>query len=151
MNRGNYSSAIGTLTLAVKQNPSDLDARRQLCNAYLGAGMAREAAQQLELISRLAPGNIGDLIAMGEAYSQMGDRRNAIAKYRQAWVQDPNNGRAVIGLARALISNGDTGAARSVCEGALRSSRDSVLRAQCSELLGTIRARSCMVKTAANS
>ena len=151
MNRGNYSSAIATFTTAVKQNPSDLDARRQLCNAYLGAGMAREAAQQLELIAKVSPGNINDLIALGEAYVQLGDNRAAISKYKQAWVLDSTNGRAVIGLARTLMANGDADSARSVCAGALRSSKDAVLRSQCSEILSTIRTRSYVVKTAANS
>jgi len=142
INRGNYTSAISILSAAIRQNPSDLDARRYLSSALIGAGMAREAAQQLEAIAKVAPGNAADCTMMAEAYNQMGDNKIATARYKQAILLDPAASAPRLGLARLFMASGDLNGAISLCNESLKTRRDAQSRQQFIDLLGTIRARS---------
>lgn len=142
MDCGNYTAAISTLVLAVRQDPSDLEARRHLCSAMLGAGKAKEALHELQVINQAAPGDLRDLQMMAEAHYQCGDSRAAIQKYREALAADPAFAPAKIGLIRTLISSGKSPEAEFLCKATLRSSTDSTLRKQVNELLQLIRSRS---------
>ena len=145
INRGNYTGAISVLSAAVRQDPSDLEVRRRLSSAYIGAGMARQALQQLEAVSRVSPGNAGDYVMMAEAHFQMGDTAKAIARYKQAMLTDPSNTQARMGLARALMAAGDLNSASAVCNDSIRTKQDAQSRQQFVELLGTIRSRGNVV------
>lgn len=151
INNGNYSSAIVTLSQAVRSNPSDLDARRYLCSALLKNGNAKAASQQLEAIIKFAPGNNSDLCMLGEAYVQCGESQNAVSTYKQAVRNAPASSQARRGLARALVAAGDFVTAKSVISETLRTSSDAQLRNDCIELLGVIKQRSQVATNTGNS
>lgn len=139
--RGNYQQAVGYLTAAVKLNPTDLEIRRQLCSAYVGAGMSREAIQQLRVIATVTAPTAEDFNLQAEAYSQLGDSKTAILRFKQALMVEPSNGPARIGLAKILLFAGDYASARAACNDTLRTSRDPVVRKQAIDLLGALKDR----------
>ena len=141
LNRGSYSQAVTMYAAAIRQNPSDLELRRQLCSAYIGAGMPREAIQQLQALSTISPATARELNMQGEAYNQLGNSRSAIAAYRQALAQDPSNSTATIGLARTLLYTGEQNSAKSVLNAALRTTRDPETRRQIMQMLSTVKDR----------
>ena len=142
MDSGNYADAVSTLVVAVRQNPSDLETRRKLCTALVGAGRATDALRELQVITRFAPGDARDSQLMAEAYYLCGDAISAITKYREALALNPDAAEAKLGLIRSLISTGNPTEAKGICQQTLRSSRDAVLRKQVAEILQGIRFRS---------
>jgi predicted Zn-dependent protease len=145
IDHGNYTTAISILSTALKQNPCDLEARRLLSSAFIGAGREKEAIQQLESIVRVAPGDVRDMVMMAVAFYQAGDTKTSIACYKKALNQDPASGPAGIGLARALMSTGDLKAAAAVCNNALRLGQETQIRQQFVDLLSTIKMQSGIV------
>jgi tetratricopeptide (TPR) repeat protein len=150
INRGDYNGAVSVLTLAVRQNPSDLEARRYLCRAFIGAGAARQAVQQLEAVIKVAPNNPADYTMIAEAYFQMGDTKKSIAYYKQAIQVDSSYAGARLGLARAFLASGDTGSAGSVCYESLKTRQDAQTRQQFIDLINTIRSRGTLAQKQLN-
>lgn len=141
IDRGNYLDAAKLLATALRKNPGDLEARRLLATALIGAGEAAAALRQLKALNKVAPGDSRDYVLMAEASYHMGDTSNAIRHYRKALELDPSSGCAGMGLSRALMSAGKIDEAITVCHEALRLARDAPTRQQFVDLLSTMRKR----------
>lgn len=141
LNRGSFTQAVSMYTAAVRQNPADLELRRQLCSAYIGAGMPNEAIQQLRALSTVGPATARDLNMQADAYNMLGNSKAAMTCYRQALAQDPSNTKATIGLARTLLFAGEQDSAKSLLNSALRTARDPEARRQIMQLLSTLKDR----------
>ncbi len=137
--RGNYQQAVVYLTAAVKINPTDLDIRRRLCSAYVGAGMSKDAIQQMRVIGTVSPLTAEDISLQADAYSQLGDTKTAILRYKQALQVDPTYGAARIALAKILLFAGDYTNARAACNDTLRTSKDPLVRKQAMDMLGALK------------
>ncbi len=138
---GNYSQAIGFFSAAIRQEPSDLDARRHLSAAYIGAGMSMQAVMQLKAIASVQSPNAGDFAMLGEAYAQLGDKNNSISAYKKAIALEPGSRPARLGLAQVLVHSGDLRSATAFCTETLRSSKDPELVKQVLDLVRSMRER----------
>lgn len=144
MNSGHFSQAVSLLVQGIRQAPSDLELRRQLCQALIGAGQAHEALKQLDVIAQVSPADSRDLNLRALASEQLGDAPKAAAYFRQAIAKDPLNAESRVGLARTLVSQGNLKEAREVCYLILRSGADGKLKSSTMQLLEIIRNRAGM-------
>ena len=151
LNRGNYANAVELLCAAVRNAPADLEVRRNLCRAFIEAGMEREAIRQLSALIKFGCSSPRDYSMMAQAYYQLGNSKTAICYYKEALQIDASNTEARIGIARTLISSGDLRGATSACVEGLRLATSPQARQQLNALLGTIRTKTSIVRIAANS
>lgn len=151
MRRGNYDYAIKFFIAAIKQNPSDLQARRLLADALIAAGRGKEAIQQLNIVSTAEPEKAIDLCAKAEAYSQLGENKIALRLYKKALLADCQSNKARIGLARTLLIAGEFKSASAVCYDTVRFTTDRQVKTQCLELLDIINTRQSFKPAESNS
>lgn len=142
LSRGTYDQAVITFSKAVKADPSDLQARRYLCSAMLRSGQATAAAQQLELITKFAPGNNSDMCLLAEAYLHCGEMDKSVECYKKVLRNEPCDTTAKYGLTRALLAVGDVAGARDLALNTMRSTSNVKIRNGCAQILTQIRERS---------
>lgn len=152
MNRGNYNFAVDCFSKAIRQNPSDIDARRYLSASLLKMGMAKAASTQLELIIKYAPGTLNDRCMLADAYLNCGEAAQSVEQYKTALKSEPSSTLARVGLAKALMATGDWAAARSIAIDTIHMSADPRVRSSCAQILSLIKERSIVqVSTVNNS
>jgi Flp pilus assembly protein TadD len=140
--RGNYDQAVITFSKAVKSDPSDLQARRYLCTAMLKNGQAAAAAQQLEMITKFAPGNNSDMNLLAESYLHCGEWEKSAECFKKALRTDPTDATAKYGLCRTMLAVGDVSGARDLALHTIRSTSNQKIRTGCSQILSQIKERS---------
>lgn len=142
MSRGNYDQAVITFSKAVKCDPSDFQARRYLCSALLKNGQATAASQQLEVITKFAPGNNSDMSLLAEAYLHCGECEKAVECFKKVLRIDPSDTTAKYGLTRGLLATGDIAGARDLALHTMRNTTNQKIRSGCAQILSQIKERS---------
>lgn len=142
MNLGDYDSAVRVLMQAARKSPSDLEIRRHLCSALLGAGKAGSALEQLRAIRTVSILDERDLTMTAEAYYQLGKSKTALAYYKEALKMNPESTASRLGVARTLIELRELNRAEAFCLESIKTSRDAVFKEQMLEILNTIKNQS---------
>lgn len=130
-----YSQAIAVLNQAVRLNPRDAAARRYLAVALNQTGNSNKAAQQMELVIRLEPGNASDCALLGDMYLLCGDFASAVARYKAGILLSPDSPQCRCGLATAYAAAGDCANAKAACIDGLKVCRDVVARKRFVQIL----------------
>lgn len=142
ISRGSYDQAVITFSKAVKCDPSDMQARRYLCSALLKNGQATAAAQQLEVITKFAPGNNSDMCLLAEAYLHCGEFEKSAECFKKVLRIEPGDTTAKYGLTRALLAVGDVAGAKNLAIDTMRSTTNQKVRSGCAQVLSQIKERS---------
>ena len=79
-----FEQAVQSALAAIGHNPDDLDARRWLASAYYDLGATAHAAEQLEIISKSAPGDCAPQRMLGLIEKDRERFPQAVEHYREA-------------------------------------------------------------------
>lgn len=145
-----YSAALTSFNQAVRDNPSDLQARRYLAVALTRSGKPEAAVNQMEMIIRIDPGHAQDLIALADAYFLLGKTKQAVIYYQRTLQLEPKMDIAYVGLAQAYLSLNENSKANLACTNGLNASTDAKVRNQLKSIMDTIRQRECTNQQSTN-
>ena len=106
MQDGKYSSAVDTLSQAVKSDNDSISARRYLAFALVKAGHPVEALEQLNTITKMIKATNFEWCTYGEAYLAAGGYDQAETCYKEALKSAPESDYARSGLIRTAMLTG---------------------------------------------
>jgi cytochrome c-type biogenesis protein CcmH/NrfG len=113
---GNFDLAAREIDLAVRARPRDLPLRRQAARLHNRAGNIERAIGHLEAAIRLAPSDGTIWLELADREQARENVADAYVAYRRASLLQPNDLRAVSGLARSASVLGFTDEAKSANE-----------------------------------
>ena len=113
---GRYPEAAREIDLAVRARPRDLALRRQASQIHEKAGNPERAIGHLEMAIQLAPEDGTIWIDLGDLQRDRDNVADAYVAYRRAAKLEPNDLRAVSGLAKAADGLGFRDEAESAYE-----------------------------------
>ena len=97
---GNYAEASREIDLAVRAQPQNAQLRRQAADIHAKAGNTDRAIEHLELVvNQISPSDAAAWIQLGDLERGRENTPDAYVAYRRAAELDPNDIRAVSGLA----------------------------------------------------
>lgn len=100
LKQGDARGALGHLTEALRQNPTDVQAQAYLGATYGQLGMFAQAAEWLAKAAASAPNSAALQFNLGTALEKSGKRVEAVAAYRQSLALDGSYERARQALTR---------------------------------------------------
>jgi serine/threonine protein kinase/Flp pilus assembly protein TadD len=129
---GNVDRAVDDMNAAIRQNPNYAPAYAGLSEAYLLRNVLSPEANWVSLARDSATKAVGlnpDLavahVALGNALSEAGRRKEAIAEFEHAKDLDPKSWAAVVGLADAASATGNKTEAETFYRKAMELAPDS--------------------------
>jgi len=114
--------------VAVKANPTDVDAHHQLARLCFDAGDYADAVRELREVTRLAPNEADGFVDLGIACGTSGDHQQAIAAFQRVEQLDPHGTIARFGQVVGWIACGDYAKARKLLATAPESARFDAVR-----------------------
>lgn len=96
---GRFHAAAREIDLAVRARPRDLALRRQAAQIHFSAGNTDRAIGHLETATQFAPQDVGVWVDLGDIERNRENVSDAYVAYRRASELEPNDLRAVSGLA----------------------------------------------------
>ena len=108
--RGDVAAALVPLEAAIGLDPADVDLRGDLVRGLIQCGDNRRAIEQLREALALDPAREDLWLALGQAWSNLGHRPNAISAYRHGCRRLPDSHRlhaAIANLLRADRQNAE--------------------------------------------
>jgi tetratricopeptide (TPR) repeat protein len=81
---GRFGEAIQTCRFGLARHPTFLSARVSLGRCLIETGELESARAELDIVSRIAPENVGALMALGDLHGRLGEPREAAEYYRRA-------------------------------------------------------------------
>ena len=118
-NNREYSKSIAAYRNALKINANNDEARYNLAFAMLSSKQAREAIPQLTQLITKTPKDASLHHGLGRAYESLGDWTRAIAAYRLAVVNAPNEYSYQLALGLALVKSDPNGTVKNRWESAV--------------------------------
>ena len=111
---GKYAAAAPLLEAAAARQPQNTVLLRNLADAYDAIKQPRQAAEALERLLKLEPGNREARIKLAGLLARAGDKRRAEDLYRRLLDDEPENGRLLDELAMLYETQGRHAAAIAV-------------------------------------
>ncbi|MBZ0187617.1 MAG: tetratricopeptide repeat protein [Candidatus Obscuribacterales bacterium] len=123
MDSGEYSSAVKTLSNAVKMDQDSITAKRYLAYALVRAGDPRDAITQLnQIVKRIKP-TYFEWCTFGEAYMEVGGFDQAQSCFETALKQNPTSDFARSGLIRVNVKSKNYEAAQLMAKEGMKSAK----------------------------
>ncbi|MBZ5499130.1 MAG: tetratricopeptide repeat protein [Acidobacteriia bacterium] len=127
---GDHQNAIGVYQQVVKVDGKNVEARLQLGQYLLAAGVRtpdlfKQAQQDAEEVLKVEPSNIEAIMLLGNAYAGQNKNDGAIAQLEKVLSLDPANLKAILSLAAAQFRKNDPVKAEQVFKEALQKHPDS--------------------------
>ena len=116
-----YNEAIVVYDEAQRQTGISEELFRRKYLLYMQIGKVDKANAELDQMMQLNPGNTGVLLLKADALYESGKQEQAFDTYNQVLVIEPDNGFALLGLARYFEMKGDEAAVLREMEKAFRS------------------------------
>lgn len=143
--------SLQALMQAVRQNPSDLSARREMAKVMVLSGQTVAAAQQEEMMIKLGNATTEDYTTLGDALRYSAKLNDAIQAYTNALRINPMNTQALGGLALSYAQNGQYGRALSICRTGLSQTPDAQGRQFLSSTMASIQNMNQIASAPVNS
>ncbi len=100
---GYWHDSVALMRHSMECTPDNSVAHEYLAAAYVSAGDANKAAQELEQAIRLEPGSANLHLQLGGALQELGRLNEAAAQYRQALAVDPRSADAYTNLGLIFV------------------------------------------------
>ena len=139
LKNGDAASAAIYLTQAVRLNPSDLAARRYLCQAWLKLNLPDRVISQIQMIQKVDPGKPADAIILGDALYDSGKIPQAQQAYQQALTLDNKCELGYVGMIKVYMQAGSNEKAEQVCNFLLKTSTNPQILSFVSDKLNDLR------------
>ena len=94
-----FAEAAREIEIAVRQQPDDTELRMTAAEIHAAAEQLQQAIEHLEAVHSRQPSHLAATILLGELEQRRGNPADAYVAFRRAARQDPENVRAVSGLA----------------------------------------------------
>lgn len=120
LQRGRLDEAISELQAALEMEPADASAHFGLAEAYRRKRMFEEAASALAKVEELDAKFPGLQLEKGRLAEAEGDMEGALASYRDALTQSPNDAALKSRLGAALVLSGELDEAEKLLEEVLK-------------------------------
>lgn len=117
-------AAITRLTAEIKKQPSDMEARRNIAEAFLKTGLAVRAEEQMRIVMTYGKRTPEDFVLLGDTQRYAGKYTDAVRSYQEVLGANPSNAKAISGLAYCYMLSGDAGTANKICHSGLKQVND---------------------------
>ncbi|WP_210420195.1 tetratricopeptide repeat protein [Aquisphaera giovannonii] len=111
---------IEDYTQALKRDPGNIEARRELGGLYLQLHRLDDAAKEYESLLARSPGSHDALLGLAQVAMERGDEEQAVGRFRQAIEAGPRDVRPLLELAKYELRLGRVEAAMSDLDRALK-------------------------------
>lgn len=112
--------SVKRLTNVIRQKPDDMDARRNIADAYVKMGLSVRAIEQMQIVMQYGQRSVDDYIQLGDAQRYSAKLSDAIRTYQEALNQSPQNAKALTGLAYCYMMSGDANTATKLCHAGIK-------------------------------
>ena len=136
MEQGDLDGAIESLTLAVKKQPNNANARRYLAHAYGRCGEFGPSLEQFTVLAGIDRLTVDDAAIYGEALERAGDSAKAVDVLTRALSNNPDSVTLRVKLAQVYYHAGNVHQGDDIAQAGLMRNINSVERQQ---LLDTMR------------
>lgn len=130
---------VASLVRVIRKNPTDLLSRRQLVDALIKSGSAKQAALEMQGLIKVGLRSAEDFCLMGEAYKCSGNYPGAITYYQEALNLQPTMCHAKAGLALCYTAAGYPKTGAKVCMEALAVTHAAAERGELARTLQQIK------------
>ena len=117
--RGELDQAIASFQKAIQLDPHYYAARHQLAKCMMRIGQPRQAVELLETVRRARPNQAAVLADLGNALLALDMPSEAYQQFSDAITAEPDNSRALLGLAEVAFSEGKWAAAQDLARQSL--------------------------------
>lgn len=136
-------TAIARLAAEIRKDPANMNLRREIAQAFLKAGLAARAEEQLKVVVSMSQAGPKDLLALADTMRFAGKYSEASGQYAQVLAGDPANADALIGISYCHLLKGENLSAARICkEGLRRVASEPAKRKKLAEALLRIEAAS---------
>ncbi|MFN8655634.1 MAG: tetratricopeptide repeat protein [Candidatus Obscuribacterales bacterium] len=115
LNAGDAQGALQLLSMVVKTNPSDLEARRYLARAYQKTGHGQEAVEQFKYVQDVKPLDGHDTYCYAQALYDLREYNQATPLLTALVNREPDYAEARVLLVNCLLLVNDQATALEVC------------------------------------
>ncbi len=135
---GTTQRSLETIIAAIRQNPNDLNLRREVASAMIIKGQTVKAAEQLHILINSGSATSADWTNFGEALRYSADFSGAVRAYTYALKLNPVATQALAGLALAHAGAGQYNEAISLCRTGLSQTSDVKSRQYLSATIASV-------------
>lgn len=144
------ANAIKNLSAQIRKDPANMDSRRKISAAFLKAGLAAKAEEQMMLVMRFGERSLDDHLLLADCQRYAGKQSDAIRSYQEVLSKDPGNTKAVSGLAYSYMLAGDSAAAARICKTELKKTTDINSKRELTATLSKLESTVSFAKLAAS-
>ncbi len=128
-------AAIQRLTAEIRKQPADMDARRNIAEAFMKTGLAVRAEEQMRIVMQYGKRTPEDFVLLADAQRYAGKYTDAMRTYQEVLGANQANAKAVSGLAYCYLLSGDANTAAKVCHSGLKQVSDPAGKKELAEAL----------------